>query len=87
MAWCCEALVAMLAEVVFENLRPFVGGIQQSYVQYHHKRHKSSGVFWQGRFKSKLVEIGEYLIRCGRYIKCNPVRAGIVDRIDLVVIA
>jgi putative transposase len=69
----------MLAEVVFENLRAFAGGIQQSYVQYHHKRHRSSGVFWQGRFKSRPVEVGEYLIRCGRYIERNPVRAGIVD--------
>lgn len=69
----------MLAEVVFDNLRPFVAGIQQSYVQHHHKRHRSSGVLWQGRFKSKPVEIGEYLVRCGRYIERNPVRAGLVD--------
>ena len=69
----------MLAEVVFDNLRAFAGGIQQAYAQYHHRRHRSSGVFWQGRFKSKPVEIGEYLVRCGRYIERNPVRAGIVD--------
>jgi putative transposase len=42
-------------------------------------RHGSSGKFWQGRFKSKPVEIGEYLVRCARYIERNPVRAEIVD--------
>jgi len=67
----------MLVEVVFENLRPFAGGIQQAYAQYHHARYNGSGVFWQGRFKSKPVERGPYLASCGRYIERNPVRAGL----------
>jgi len=67
----------MLVEVVYENLRGFVGGIQQAYAQYHHARHNGSGVFWQGRFKSKPVEIGPYLVSCGRYIERNPVRVGL----------
>jgi len=70
----------MLAEVVYDNLRGFVGGIEQVYAQHHHMRHGSSGVFWAGRFKSKPVELGEYLTRCGRYIERNPVRAGLVRK-------
>ncbi|HMO52407.1 MAG TPA: transposase [Kiritimatiellia bacterium] len=66
----------IIVELAFENLRAFAGGIQQSYAQYHHKRHRTSGVFWQGRFKSKPVEIGSYLVACGRYIERNPVRVG-----------
>jgi putative transposase len=69
----------LLAEVVHQNLRGFAGGIQQAYAQYHHKRHGDSGVFWQGRYKSRPVEIGTYLVSCGRYIERNPVRAGIVQ--------
>ena len=76
-AW-MESHYHMLIEVVFDNLRPFVGGLQQAYAQYYPRRHGTCGVFWQGRFKSKPVEIGEYLARCGRYIERNPVRAGIV---------
>ena len=53
----------MLAEVVYDNLRGFVGGVQQVYAQYHHKRHGTSGVFRDGRFKSRPVQIGEYLTR------------------------
>jgi putative transposase len=67
----------MLVEVVYENLRGFAGGIQQAYAQYHHARHKGSGIFWQGRFKSKPVQIGSYGVHCGRYIERNPVRAGL----------
>jgi hypothetical protein len=34
-------------------------------------------VFWQGRFKSQPVEIGTYLVSCGRYVERNPVRSGL----------
>jgi len=37
-----------------------------------------SGSIWDGRFKSTLVEDGEYLRTCIRYVELNPVRAGIV---------
>ncbi len=68
----------ILAAVTYDNLRAFTGGIQQCFAQYHHARHKTCGVFWQGRFKSKPVEIGAYLAVCGRYIERNPVRMGLV---------
>ncbi len=68
----------LLAEVAHTCLRTFVGGLQQAYAQYHHARHGSSGVFWQGRYMSKPVELGEYLVSCGRYIERNPVRSGMV---------
>ncbi len=70
----------MLVAVAYENLRAFIGGLQQAYVQYHHMRHETSGVFWQGRFFSKPVEIGKYLVACGRYIERNPPRKGMVSR-------
>jgi putative transposase len=68
----------MLIEVVYENLRGFVGGIQQCYAQYHHSTYREVGVFWGSRYQSKAVEIGEYLGMCARYIERNPVRAGLV---------
>jgi len=68
----------MLLEISFDELRPFLAGLQQKYAMYHHSRHGTSGTFWQGRFKSKPVEPGPYLISCGRYIERNPVRASLV---------
>jgi putative transposase len=35
-----------------------------------------SGSFFEGRFRSSLVETGFYLFCCYRYIELNPVRAG-----------
>ena len=69
----------MLVEVVYENLRGFVGGVQQVYARYFHAKHRTSGVFWNGRFKSKPVELGPYLGSCGRYIERNAVRAGLTE--------
>lgn len=69
----------LLIEIPFDALRPFMSGLQQKYASYHHARHETSGIFWQARFKSKPVEQGGYLLRCGRYIERNAVRAGIVD--------
>ena len=39
------------------------------------------GSIWSGRFKSTLIEDGEYFARCKRYVQLNAVRAGIVSRI------
>lgn len=78
--WCWMSThYHMVAEVVFDNLRAFAGGIQQVHAQYFHRRHGTSGVFWQGRYKSKPVEIGRYLVQCGRYVERNPVRAKMVE--------
>ncbi|MFU8781417.1 MAG: transposase, partial [Kiritimatiellia bacterium] len=77
--WCWMANhYHILVEIVHDDLRNFAGGIQQVYAQYHHARHDGCGVFWQGRFKSRPVEIGSYLVSCGRYIERNPVRAGLI---------
>ena len=45
------------------------------------KKHvKYCGSIWSGRFKSTLIEDGEYLRTCMRYAYYNPIRAGIVTR-------
>ncbi|MFH1678205.1 MAG: transposase [Candidatus Omnitrophota bacterium] len=62
-----------------DMLSKSIGGLQQAYVQYHHKRWKSAGKLWQGRFKSQPVQKEQYLYECGRYIERNPMRAGIVN--------
>ena len=36
------------------------------------------GSIWSGRFASTLIQDGEHLARCKRYVIYNPVRAGIV---------
>ena len=51
----------------------------QRYVQYVNRTYKRSGTLWEGRFRSSIVQVDLYLLRCHRYIELNPVRAGMVE--------
>lgn len=51
----------------------------QRYVQYVNRTYKRSGTLWEGRFRSSIVQVDIYLLRCHRYIELNPVRAGMVE--------
>jgi len=48
--------------------------------QRANRRMERRGAFWEGRYRSNLIQTAEYLMRCYRYIELNPVRAGLVTR-------
>ncbi|MBM3252826.1 MAG: transposase [Candidatus Omnitrophica bacterium] len=50
-----------------------------AHTRYYHKRYKTTGHIWQGRFRSPIVSDDEYLLTLMCYIEQNPVRAGIVE--------
>jgi putative transposase len=45
----------------------------------YHKRHRTVGHVWQGRFKSPVVQDDAHLLIVLRYIEANPLRAGMVS--------
>jgi len=47
--------------------------------RYRNKLEKRCGTLWDGRYKSSLVDVDNYLMACVRYIELNPVRARMVD--------
>jgi putative transposase len=59
-----------------------VGRVMQSlgrrYVRYINDRYHRTGTLWEGRYKACLVEDGDHLMRCHRYIELNPLRAVMV---------
>ena len=57
----------------------FMQSIGRRYVLYFNSNHERTGTLWEGRFRSSIVDSGEYLLACYRYIELNPVRAGIVS--------
>ncbi len=62
------------------NLSEYIKEIKQRFSRYYNKRHNRKGFFWNGRFKSVIVEDGDTLINCLAYIDLNPVRANMVER-------
>ena len=54
--------------------------VMTSHVRYYHKKNKTSGHVWQGRYKSFIVEKESYYISLMHYIEANALRAGLVTR-------
>ena len=53
--------------------------VGRRYVQYFNYKYQRSGTLWEGRYKSCLVQVEQYLIEVYRYIEMNPVRARMVN--------
>jgi REP element-mobilizing transposase RayT len=70
--------VHFLMEIGFMSLSKIMQGLQQSYTSYFHKKYKTVGHLFQGRYKAILCQRDAYLLELVRYIHLNPVRAAIV---------
>jgi len=67
--------VHLMLEPTTSTLSVGVHAFAGRYAQYFNRRHKQRGHLFQDRFRSILIEEGEYLVRLVRYIHLNPVRA------------
>ena len=61
-----------------KSLSRFMQWVMTSHVRYYHKKNKTSGHIWQGRYKSFIVEKESYYITLIRYIEANALRAKLV---------
>jgi hypothetical protein len=52
--------------------------IQGQFAQSYNRRKERKGAFWSDRFHATMIDSGEYLWQCMRYIDLNMVRAGVV---------
>lgn len=53
-----------------------------AHVRRYHRHYQSSGHVWQGRFKAFPIQRDEHLLTVLRYIERNPLRAGLVARVE-----
>lgn len=65
-----------------EILSKAMQGIMLSYTRFHHAKYKQVGHLWQGRFKNMIVGKERYAMHLGGYIEKNPVRAGLVQKLE-----
>ncbi len=64
----------LVAQTHRPNLRRWMHWLLVSYTVYFNRRHRSGGHLFQGRYKSFLVQEGDYLLGLSRYVHLNPVR-------------
>ena len=58
----------LVAKTRRPNLRKWMHWLLVSYTVYFNRRHRSSGHLFQGRYKSFLVQEGDYLLGLSRYV-------------------
>jgi len=72
--------VHLLIEAIkSKNMSKFMHWISRGYTAYFNAKYGKTGHLWQGRFQSRPIVKGQYLINAAVYIENNPVRAGIVN--------
>ncbi|MCB1068859.1 MAG: transposase [Kiritimatiellae bacterium] len=62
-----------------EAISALMQALEGEFAQFYNRRKKRTGAFWGGRFHATMIDSGEYLWRCMRYIDLNMVRAGVVS--------
>jgi len=69
--------VHLLCETPFGSLSRIMRDILGNYASAFNRRHGRVGHLWQGRYKALLVQDGNYLLDCSRYIHLNPYNTGL----------
>ncbi len=72
----------MLVQTPEANISRSMRHLNGVYTQRYNRRHNCDGQLFRGRYKSILIDTDSYLLQAVRYIHRNPLRAGLVDKID-----
>jgi REP element-mobilizing transposase RayT len=64
----------LLVETPRANISAFMQQLNTSYTMYFNARHQRVGHVFSGRFKGKLVQGDNYLLKLTRYIHLNPAK-------------
>ena len=61
-----------------QSISRIMQSVTVAHTARYHRRHRSLGHVWEGRFRSPAVQDGEYFLKVLAYVEANPLRAGIV---------
>ncbi len=61
------------------DLSRFMQQLEGEFAEYYNRRKHRSGSFWGERFHCTMIDGGDHLWNCLRYIDLNMVRAGVVS--------
>jgi putative transposase len=64
------------------DLSRWMQWLLSTHVRRYHEHYRTSGHVWQGRFKAFPIQEGDHLLTVLRYVERNPLRAGLVSRVD-----
>ncbi len=70
----------LLVQINHEDFSLAMGRIGNSYTKAYNLEWDRTGPLFEGRFKSKLVNLDEYVLRLSLYIHLNPVSSRLVEK-------
>ena len=83
-AWCqMSNHYHMVIETPEANLSQGMRQLNGVYTQYFNRSHQRVGHVFQGRYKAIIVERDSYLLELARYVVLNPLRANMVEGLEL----
>ncbi len=65
-----------------QDLSRFMQWLLTSHVRRHHRKRRTTGHVWQGRFKAFPIQQDSHFLTVCRYIERNPLRAGLVNHAE-----
>jgi putative transposase len=75
--------VHILAEIgMAAELPKIMKGLLQNYSNWYRQQTNYLGHVWQARYRSPRIAKDSYLLECARYIERNPVKAGLVTKLE-----
>ncbi len=74
--------IHLLMKVEYEPLAQIMRRICGKFVYWYNNKYDRDGYLFQDRFKSEPVEDEPYLLTVIRYIHQNPLKAGLVEKIE-----
>ncbi len=86
--WLCHAYCLMgnhyhlVIETPEANLSQGMRQLNGIYTQRYHRRHRTVGHLFQGRYKTILIQKESHLLEVCRYVVLNPVRAKVVEKVE-----
>jgi putative transposase len=72
-------LALQVAEIPLSRI---MQSLSQRYTGWINRRQNRKGHLFQGRYKAILIDADAYLLELVRYIHLNPIRAGLVGRVE-----
>jgi REP element-mobilizing transposase RayT len=72
----------LLIQTPEANLSRSMRHLNGVYTQRYNRFHRCDGQLFRGRYKSIVVDADSYLLQVVRYIHRNPLKAGLVQKID-----
>lgn len=67
--------------VQMNDISAFIKVFKELFDRWYKRNRAYTGSIWAGRFKSTMIEDGDYLATCIKYVIYNPIRAGIVRQV------